>query len=249
MTESNFFSKEELLFLKKLPVPEHIAIIPDGNRRWVKKNFSGGAKKGHLAGASIILPIVEAAHDLGVKTLTFYSFSTENWSRPKIEIRDIFSILIKFLRENRDQMVKKGVKFGTIGDLSPFSQKIKEEIEKTKEATSKSERINLVLALNYGARDEIKRAVTSIISKYERGMVKLNDISEKMISDSLDTASFVDPDLLIRAGGENRFSNFLLWQLVYTEFYSTDILWPDFTPRDLFQAVIEFQRRTRRMGK
>lgn len=249
ITQSLYYSDEELSLVQQLPVPKHVAIIPDGNRRWAKRQSFFNLMKGHWAGSSIITGIVEAASDLGIKVLTIYSISTENWHRPAHEVQTILTIFETFLRKNRQKMVDMGVRFETIGDLTPFPPVVQEEIEKTREATAKGDTLDLVLAMNYGARDEMKRALVSMINDYEKGKLDKEQITEEVISSYLDTASYGDPDLLIRAGGEKRISNFLLWQLAYTEVYMTEVLWPDFTPRDLLKAVLDFQKRTRRLGR
>lgn len=247
--QSPFYTDEELFAVQRLPIPEHIAIIPDGNRRWAKKQSAFNLMKGHWAGASIVTTILEAASDLGVKVLTVYSFSTENWQRPEAEIQTLFTIFKTYLRENRAKMIEMGVRFGTIGNLDPFPKSVKEEIEKTRLATSRGTTIDLVLAMNYGARDEMRRALVSMVGAIERGDLNKEQITEEVINGYLDTAPYCDPELLIRTSGERRISNFLLWQLAYTEVYVTDVLWPDFTPRDLLEAVLDFQKRTRRLGR
>lgn len=247
--QSPFYTDEELFAVQRLPIPEHIAIIPDGNRRWAKRQSAFNLMKGHWAGASIVTTILEAASDLGVKVLTVYSFSTENWQRPEAEIQTLFTIFKTYLRENREKMIEMGVRFGTIGNLDPFPKSVKEEIEKTRQATSRGTTIDLVLAMNYGARDEMRRALVSMVGAIERGDLNKEQITEEVINGYLDTAPYCDPELLIRTSGERRISNFLLWQLAYTEVYVTDVLWPDFTPRDLLGAVLDFQKRTRRLGR
>lgn len=233
----------------KADVPRHVAIIPDGNRRWAKKQSLKDLMRGHWAGASNLTKIVEAASDMGIKVLTVYSFSTENWQRPKIETNTLFNIFERYLRENRPKMVSEGVRFHTIGDLSPFPDKLKKEIATSREQTANGTTLDLVLAMNYGARDEIKRAMISMGRAVQKGELDPRKICEKMIASHLDTHPFGDPDLLIRTSGELRVSNFLLWQLAYTEMYVTDVLWPDFTSRDLLDAVLDFQKRNRRLGK
>jgi undecaprenyl diphosphate synthase len=247
--QSSYYTDEELFSLQRYPIPKHIAIIPDGNRRWARKTSAFNPMKGHWAGASIVTTILEAASDLGVKILTVYSFSTENWQRTDPEIQTLFKIFTTYLRENRVRMLEMGVRFGTIGDLTPFPSEVKEEIEKTREATAKGTTIDLVLAMNYGARDEVRRALVSMLGAIERGDLEKEQITEDVINSYLDTAPYGDPELLIRTSGERRISNFLLWQLAYTEVYVTDVLWPDFTPRDLLDAVLDFQKRIRRLGR
>lgn len=241
------FSQKTLAQLDQKLIPEHVAIIPDGNRRWARAHKMAVAK-GHSAGGDIIMDIVKAAKQLGIKTLTIYVWSTENWSRPSSEIDYIFSLLDSYLNTQRQPMIDNGVKMDTIGDLSKLPKNIVENIEKTKSATAKGDKVNLVLALNYGGRDEIKRAVTKLVQDCLDGVLPKQQICEATIANYLDTAAWKDPDLLIRAGGEWRVSNFLLWQISYAEIYSTEVLWPDFTPRHLFEAILHYQKRERRLG-
>jgi undecaprenyl diphosphate synthase len=250
-SKSAFFSPEELASLQNHALPYHVAMIMDGNRRWAKKN--GFLKtphplSGHWAGAANLIRIVEAASELGIKVLTVFGFSTENWARSPQEIETLLKIFENYLREQRLRMVENGICFDVIGDLSPFSENIKEEIEKTREATKWGEKIDLIIAVNYGGRDEIKRALQKIALHLLSGELKIEQLSEEMISSALDTAEIRDPDLLIRTSGEMRISNFLLWQIAYAEVYVTDVFWPDFTPHDLLAAVREFQKRERRKG-
>lgn len=248
-SQSNFFSKKELSRVQSRPIPRHVAIIPDGNRRWAEKQSDFNLMNGHWVGASVVNKIVEAAFDIGIEVLTLYSFSTENWNRTDLEIETILNVIEMFLKENRQLMVEKGVRFETIGDLNPLPESIKDEIYKAKEATRENNSIGLVLALNYGARDEMRRAMLSMIADMEKGLIVKEEIKEETIRGYLDTACYRDPELLIRTSGEKRFSNFLLWQSAYTEIYVTDVLWPDFTPRHLLNAVLDFQRRRRRLGR
>ncbi len=224
-------------------IPRHVALVPDGNRRWARKvedSFGG-----HSSGAQVLPEIVAAASDLGIQFLTVYGFSTENWNRPEGEVALLLQILENYLVDNRERMVADGVRFDVIGDLARFPASIRDQVALTKEDTCKGEGLGLQLALNYGGRDEIKR----VFQKLATEGVSPSEITESAIISRLDTAPCGDPDLLIRTGGERRFSNFLLWQLAYTEIYFTDVLWPDFTPRDLLDAVLDFQKRTRRMGR
>lgn len=247
LEHSQFYSEEELASVRAEYVPAHVAVIPDGNRRWAKQQAN--LMRGHWRGASVLPTIVEAASELGIAALTVYSFSTENWHRPPEEIKTLLHIFKTYLRKNRQRMCDQGVRFETIGDLTPFPQPLKEEIKKTKHATEKGEELTLILAMNYGARDEMRRALISLLQDCEEGKIEKESISEQMISRYLDTSAYCDPELLIRTSGENRLSNFLLWQMAYTEVYVTPVLWPDFTPRDLLYAVKDFQKRTRRLGK
>jgi undecaprenyl diphosphate synthase len=244
---NEIFTPDQLRQVDPSRIPQHIAIIPDGNRRWAKKNFLL-PELGHRAGADQLLNIVNAAIELGVKTLTFYIFSTENWSRPQREVNAHLRLLEEYLVAQRQRMIDYGIRFTTIGDLAPFSENILREIDTTVEATAKENKIHVIFALNYGGRDDIIRAFRDIIKDYDSGSLKIEDISEELVSKHLDTKGTPDPDLLIRTSGELRVSNFLLWQISYSEIYVCDVLWPDFTPNHLFNAVQTFQHRERRLG-
>jgi undecaprenyl diphosphate synthase len=229
------------------PIPEHIAIIMDGNRRWAKdRGFP--AIYGHFRGADVITEILSFASKIGVKVLTLYSFSTENWTRPQKEIDQLMKLIVFYLRKKKRSMVEESIRLETIGDLSRLPEFVQEELEQTKKATVAGSKIRLVLALNYGGRDEIKRAVEKIANDLEAGKIVKQQISEELISGYLDTASLGDPSLFIRTSGEQRLSNFLLWQMSYTEVYLTKVLWPDFQHKDLLDAILEFQKRERRLG-
>ncbi len=240
-TKTTPFLKSRLSLLDKTNIPKHIAIIPDGNRRWANLQKKT-REQGHTKGADIILDIVKAARDLGVKFVTIFTFSTENWQRPKEEVAALMILLNHYLISQRGPMIENGVRLEAIGDISKFPLPIQKELEITKDITKNCNAITLVLALNYGGRNDIARAVQKIL---EEGHPK---VTEELITSHLDTAHFPDPDLLIRTSGEHRFSNFLLWQLSYTEFYSTKLYWPEFTPSDLLEAILDFQQRERRLG-
>lgn len=246
-TNTGYYTTEELASLRGAAVPRHIAIIPDGNRRWAKQNMSSTID-GHRQGGNKLIETVKAAKALGVQTVTFYLFSTENWNRPAQEVAALMWLLETFLDEQRSEMVTEGIKFHTIGELSPYPENIKTALDKTKEATAECSCVDLVFALNYGSRDEIRRACQKIARECQEGRLSVEDISEKTVSDFLDTAPWEDPDLFIRASGELRLSNFLLWQLSYAELYMPTVLWPDFGSRHLLEAVKTFQRRQRRLG-
>lgn len=233
--------------VRSLGVPRHIAITMDGNRRWAKQRGLS-AVHGHWKGAEIITEIVRFSSNLGVKVLTLYSFSTENWTRSKEEVDELMKLISFYLQENTPFMLKESVQLVTIGDLSKLPGFVQEILETTKRLTAGGNKIKLVLALNYGSRDEIKRAFLRITEGLEQGLIEKKDISEALISKYLDTADLGDPDLFIRTSGEQRLSNFLLWQLSYTEVYIAKMLWPDFTKEDLLDAVSEFQKRSRRLG-
>lgn len=228
-------------------IPQHIAIMMDGNRRWARRRFLPRFA-GHWKGAETLSTVVKAAADLGVKVLTVYSFSTENWNRTGEEIQELMTIIRAYLKREKDRMVQEGIRLNTIGDISRFPEEVREVLQETVEATRFGDRIDLVLALNYGARDEIRRAILKIVDHISSGELEKQELSEKMISAYLDTAKWKDPELLIRPSGEARLSNFLLWQLSYTEIYITKTLWPDFSEKELVSAIQDFQKRERRLG-
>lgn len=237
------FLPEELSRIDLQRVPRHIAIIMDGNRRWAKQKRLP-PMMGHWEGAETLSDILKGASELGVKTLTVYAFSTENWARPSNEVEDLMNIFELYLMRKRELMVRDGVKLEAIGDLSLLPKRVLDAFWETKKATEHCDRINLVLALNYGGRDEIRRAMVKIINE----KISPEDVTEELIAKYLDTRLFGDPDLLIRTSGEMRVSNFLLWQISYAEIFSTEILWPDFSTRELLSAVSIYQKRTRRLG-
>lgn len=226
-------------------VPKHIAIIPDGNRRWAKQK-SSVVEHGHQQGANAIVDTVNAARELGVKTVTIYLFSTENWFRPPHEVKFLMWLLEEFLNSQRQAMIDSGIRVWTIGEISSLSKSALQCIDKSIQATSQCDKIDFVLALNYGSRNEICRAAQKLAHDIAQG--KIEAVDEKIFSSYLDTANWSDPDLLIRTSGEMRLSNFLLWQASYTEIYVIDILWPDFKPIHLLEAVQNYQMRERRLG-
>jgi undecaprenyl diphosphate synthase len=201
---------------------------------------------GHWEGAEVLIDVVRAGIELGCQTLTVYSFSTENWERPQEEIETLMNVFELYLTRKRDMMVKEGIRLSAIGDLSKLPPKVKEALDETKRQTQKGEKINLVLAINYGGRDEISRAVVKILQENQEKKIDIKKVTEDCISQKLDTQGGKDPDLLIRTSGELRLSNFLLWQIAYAEFYFSETLWPDFKADDLYQAIISYQQRERR---
>lgn len=245
--EVSLLSKDDLKKCDPRKIPKHIAIIPDGNRRWAKQNFIL-PEVGHRIGAQTLLDIIKSSKEIGVKTLTFYIFSTENWARPKREIKAQMWLLEKSLREQKQRMLENGVRFRTIGQIDKFPEVIINLIHDTVEATKNCDQITVVFAMNYGGRDDIKRACCKITEDCTNGKIKKEEITEKLISSYLDTAEWGDPDLLIRTSGESRISNFLLWQLSYAEIYLSKTFWPEFTPKDLLHAVCDYQNRERRQG-
>ena len=223
-------------------LPKHIAIIMDGNGRWAKKRLLPRIV-GHTNGVKTVKKIVELARELNVQVLTLYAFSTENWQRPKDEVSGIMTLLKTYLKNELDNMIKNGVSFRVSGDISRMSEDIQKELKDAIEKTKDMKSLVLNLALNYGSRQEILRACKSLIDK------GIKDPTEQDFSDCLYTKGLPDPDLLIRTSGEMRISNFLLWQLAYTEIYITDVLWPDFDEDEFCKAIIEYQKRDRRFGK
>lgn len=246
MMASSIYTPEEIACLEKTRVPRHVAIIPDGNRRWAKQRDEM-ILSGHQAGANTLIEIVKAGKELGIKAMTFYLFSTENWSRPKEEVIALMWLLEDFLRKRCEEMQQNGVRLMTIGNLSALSAEVQIAIKETKQSTANSKDIDMIFALNYGGRDDLCRAFRKIVDKYG-GMLNNECLTEDLIARHLDTAPWGDPDLLIRTSGEMRISNFLLWQLSYSELHVTDALWPDFSHKDLLNAIIDFQTRDRRLG-
>lgn len=238
--DTAIYSREQLSLIDPRKVPDHIAVIMDGNRRWAKQR-NLPFMMGHWEGAEVLIDTVQAAIELGIKTLTVYSFSTENWGRPENEIDALMNIFEVYLTGKRDLMVREGIKLYAIGDLSAIPPKVRDALGKTKKMTENGEKINLVIALNYGGRDEICRAVRRILKENESQKV---EVTEELIAKHLDTSSFSDPKLLIRTSGQHRLSNFLLWQLSYAHLYMSDVLWPDFSSQNLFDAVMNYIENT-----
>lgn len=230
------------------PVPEHIAIIMDGNGRWAKTK--GNVRVfGHKAGVDSVRDITEACAQLGVKYLTLYAFSTENWGRPSDEINALIKLLVSTLRSEADRLNENNIKLSTIGQIERFPEVCQEELLDAIQLTKDNDRMQLCLALSYSGRWDITEAVRKLGEKIENGELSPEDIDDKMIEDHLSTASIPDPDLIIRTSGEYRLSNFLLWQLAYSELFITDTFWPDFRRTELYQAILSFQLRDRRYGK
>jgi len=228
-----------------MKLPSHIAIIMDGNRRWARKRGLT-ATEGHEAGVEALKEIVDHCEKLGIKTLTIYTLSTENWrKRAKKEVRGIFDLLIKLVKEKKKEYQKRGIRVAALGDITQFPERVRRAIEEITKIVIKNETLRVNLALNYGGRDEIVRAVQKIVKEG----IKPEKIDETVIANHLYTNGQADPDLIIRPGGEQRLSNFLLWQMSYSEIYFTDVLWPDFTPAELDKALVEYAKRQRRFGK
>jgi len=227
--------------------PRHIAIIMDGNGRWARKRLLNRIN-GHKKGIEVVRDIVTCCRELGVKYLTLYTFSRENWQRPAEEVGFLMSLLEKHLRKDEDLFLNNGIRFKAIGKTQELPPKVRSAVEGLEKKTAEFTDMYLQLALSYSGRDEIIRAAKILIDKAARGLIKADDITEDIFSEGLYTAGIPDPDLLIRTSGECRISNFLLWQLAYTEIHITDVLWPDFTREDLTNAILDYHRRERRFG-
>ncbi len=228
-------------------LPRHVAIIMDGNGRWARRRGLP-RMKGHEAGFQSARSIAECCVDWEIPALTFYAFSTENWKRPRREVNFLMSRLEKFCTDRRDEFADKGVALRIIGRRDELPESLQRELEETIECTRRGEKLTLVLALNYGSRQEIVRAVRTLARKAREGKLQPEDIDEELLGRHLDTAGLPEPDLLIRTGGEQRLSNFLLWQLWYAEIYWTETFWPDFGREEFLAALREYARRERRFG-
>lgn len=228
-------------------VPRHIAIILDGNGRWAKKK---GMPRGygHIKGCENLERVCEYARELGVKYLTVFAFSTENWKRSREEVEGLMKLFRDYLKKCIKISKKWQMKVRVIGEISAFDSDIQDSVRKLEEFSSQFEELHFQLALNYGSRDEIVRGVQKLLAKCQAGEISPEDITEESFGNYLDTAGLPDPDLLIRTSGELRLSNFLLWQLAYTEFYFTDVHWPDFNRDELVKAIEQYNRRDRRYG-
>ena len=228
-------------------IPQHIAIILDGNGRWAKakgmpRNY------GHTAGARNVETVCQAAHDLGVKYVTMYAFSTENWNRPEGEVEALMKLLESYLKNCIKTADKNNMRVRVIGDTTRLSERFQERIRELEAASAKNDGLNLQIAINYGSRDEMTRAMRRMSEDVAAGKRKPEEITESVFEEYLDTAGIPDPDLLIRTSGELRLSNFLLWQLAYSEFYFTDVPWPDFHKEELERAIEAYNKRDRRFG-
>lgn len=228
-------------------IPQHIAIILDGNGRWAKakgmpRNY------GHTAGAKNVETVCQAAHDLGVKYVTMYAFSTENWNRPEGEVEALMKLLESYLKNCIKTADKNNMRVRVIGDTTRLSDRFQERIRELEAASAKNDGLNLQIAINYGSRDEMTRAMRRMSEDVAAGKRKPEEITESVFEEYLDTAGIPDPDLLIRTSGELRLSNFLLWQLAYSEFYFTDVPWPDFHKEELERAIEAYNKRDRRFG-
>ncbi|MBC2575842.1 isoprenyl transferase [Peptostreptococcus canis] len=228
-------------------VPKHIAIIMDGNGRWAKSKMMPRTF-GHKAGVETIRKVVKECSRLGVGYLTLYAFSTENWKRPKEEVSALMTLLVSYLRKELDELHKNNVKILTIGDITKLPEPCVIELNKSIEKTKDNDGLVLSLALNYGGRADIIESIKSIALDVRDERLNISDIDEDLFSSYLSTKSIIDPDLVIRTSGEQRLSNFLLWEVAYSEFYYTDIHWPDFDEKELQKSIYSYQKRDRRFG-
>lgn len=229
-------------------LPNHIAIIMDGNGRWAKKK--GLLRNlGHQSGAKTVREIVEVCAEINVKYLTLYAFSTENWNRPKLEVDLLMKLLISSLKKELKTLQKNNIKLTTIGNIDSLPKKVSIELNDVVEKTKNNSRLTLTLALSYGSREELIKTIKEISLKVKNNLISPENIDESVINNHLYTRNLPDVDLLIRTSGEQRISNFLLWQIAYAELYFTETLWPDFNKENLFEAILNYQNRERRFGK
>ncbi len=237
--------KNELVLDK---LPKHIAIIMDGNGRWAKKK--GNLRIfGHKNGVSSVRESSESCAELGIEYLTLYAFSTENWNRPKNEVRALMELLISTINSETSTLLKNNIRLNAIGNLNELPDKTRNKLNEAIDKTKNNDGLLLTLALSYSSKDEIIHAIQNIASDVKKEKIKSEDINEHLFDQYLFTKNMPNPDLLIRTSGEQRISNFLLWQLAYTELYFTDVLWPDFNKEELYKAIYEYQQRERRFGK
>lgn len=234
--------------IDKQRLPQHIAVIMDGNGRWARRR---GHERifGHHQGAKAVRKIIEAAAEIGIKFLTLYAFSTENWNRPDEEVSALMNLMAESLNNETDTLLKHRIALRVIGDLDRLSEDLHSRLKETIRITAPGSRMTLVVALSYSSRWEITNACRKIVSDIRNKKLNMEDISEETIAENLTTLGIPDPELMIRTSGEKRISNFLLWQLAYTELYFTEKLWPDFGKDDLYKAITNFQKRERRFGK
>ena len=229
-------------------IPQHIAIIMDGNGRWAQLRGKERAE-GHMAGVEPMRIAIKAAQRHGVRYLTFYAFSTENWGRPTAEVEALMELLCRCVIQETPKLIAQGVRVRIIGDRNRFSERVRSYLDQIEEQTRNGETLTMVLALNYSSRDELRRAMQQLAREVESGTLVAAEIDEQTIASRLDTAFMPDPDLIIRTSGEQRLSNFLMWQASYAEFYFPEVLWPDFSDADFDEAIAVYARRDRRFGK
>jgi undecaprenyl diphosphate synthase len=229
-------------------LPEHVAVIMDGNGRWAK-NKGAARIFGHRNAIEAVRQVIEGAGEIGIKYLTLYAFSTENWGRPKEEVDALMELLVNTLQKEIERLHKNKVRLKTIGDIGQLPKDCRENLREATESTKNNTGLTLLIALNYSGRREILKAVNELSMRVKEGTVGVDEIDEQLFASFLDTKNIPDPELLIRTSGEMRISNFLLWQIAYTELYITQKLWPDFRKEDLYEAICEYQKRERRFGK
>ena len=229
-------------------VPEHIAIILDGNGRWAKKRLMP-RNYGHMQGSKAVELVCEEAYNIGVKYLTVYAFSTENWQRPSDEVQAIMKLLRNYLKDCIKTTSKNNMKVRILGDKAGLDDDIREQIDKLEKESAKNTGLHFQIAINYGSRDEMVRAMRRMSADIASGIIKESDITEETFSSYLDTRGIPDPDMIIRTSGEQRLSNFLMWQSAYSEFYFPEVLWPDFNRKELVKAIEAYNKRDRRYGK
>lgn len=234
--------------INKNKLPKHIAIIMDGNGRWARQRGKDRVF-GHENGIQAVRETVEAAGELGVKNLTFYAFSTENWCRPKCEVDTLMSLLVSAIKNETPELLEKGVKLSAIGDIDSLPAECIRELHEAMEITKNNTRLNVFIALSYSSQWEIVNAVKNIAHQVKENKLDPENIDKALFQSYLQTNGTPDPDLLIRTSGELRISNFLLWQIAYSELYFTPVLWPDFRKKHFYQAILDYQRRERRFGK
>jgi undecaprenyl diphosphate synthase len=234
--------------INKENLPKHLAIIMDGNGRWAKQKGLLRAF-GHENGTKAVRETVETCAKLGIENLTLYAFSTENWNRPKLEVDTLMKLLINSLKNELKTLKNNNIKLNTIGNFEKLPSSAQKELSQVISQTKDNDRMTLTLALSYGSREEIVSAIKEISAKVKNNIISVDAIDESIINQHLYTQNLPDVDLLIRTSGEHRISNFLLWQIAYAELYFTDVLWPDFREKDLYEAIISYQKRERRFGK
>jgi undecaprenyl diphosphate synthase len=234
--------------INKAKLPKHIAIIMDGNGRWAKQKGKNRLF-GHKNGTKSVRQVIEGSIEAGIQYLTLYAFSNENWKRPSKEIEGLMNLLISSIESELEELHKNGVKLNIIGDMSRLSDKVQKKVNMAVEKTKNNNKLHLNIALSYSGRWEIVKAVKNIASDVKAKSIGVNDIDETLFSNYLETAGMPDPELLIRTSGEQRISNYLLFQLAYAEFYFTPILWPDFSKENLYEAIFVYQNRERRFGR
>lgn len=234
--------------INKSRIPRHVAIIMDGNGRWAKK-------KGHLRifghshGVKAVNGVIESATELGIQYVTLYAFSTENWNRPKLEINALMELLVKTIKDETPTLIKNNIRLEAIGDINSLPENCNKQLRETVEATKNNNGMTLILALSYSGRWDIIQAVRKLANEVKQGTLNPDDINEEDLNRALNTSAYPDPDLLVRTSGEQRISNFLLWEIAYSEIHFTDVLWPDFTKADFYRALLDYQSRERRFGK